>query len=282
MLIQVIFLIFGIYMSEDCIVRKGWMNLAVHLQFLRTCIPLSESEINQTLTTVNKMVDEYPYVDIMRNPPSYYSAYKFDEKEELKNVNKSNGLDFYQDIMKITSKMQDGHHTFYPPFLPYFHFFIPLAIDTELGDSLYSRKFKFVQGNFNFCPASSTCSNYIGKYITDIDFNGGNNLRPITQVLTEVAASCYPLGFNPHAQFNALLKQGIQVFGYSRCPYPKGDTLKARIKSGSGEETMVVELPWLAGYTGSDGEYSFSSLNPPVFYSGHTLQSHSPDRKSVV
>jgi hypothetical protein len=88
-------------------------------------------------------MDEFPYVDILRDPPSPYASYKFDEASELNAINVTNGLDFYQEIIRIVSKMQDAHHRFNSPFLGSFYFALPYSIDSVLGSDGI-RRFKFI------------------------------------------------------------------------------------------------------------------------------------------
>jgi hypothetical protein len=105
-------------------------------------------------------MSEFPYVDILRNPPVPYTSYKFDEADELNKINATNGLDFYQDIVRIVNKMQDAHHRFYPPFLRYFYFALPYGIDSVAGSD-GSRRFKF----FNNYLSSGFRTNFSGLII---------------------------------------------------------------------------------------------------------------------
>jgi hypothetical protein len=98
---------------------------------------------------IKKAINEYPFVDIMRDPPSAFSSFKFDEKLEIENLNVDNGLDFYSEIVRITNKMQDCHHIFVPPFLQYFVYFLPFEIDSEPESSGLGRRFKFTNYNNN-------------------------------------------------------------------------------------------------------------------------------------
>jgi hypothetical protein len=96
------------------------------------------------------VINEFPYVDIMRDPPEHIQSFKFDEKLEIENVNTANGLDFYSEILRAAIKMQDAHYTFATPFLTYFAYMLPYCIDSIPSDSGMNRRFKFVSSQADF------------------------------------------------------------------------------------------------------------------------------------
>jgi hypothetical protein len=111
------------------------------------------------------MLKNSPYIDYFKDPPEeYLKKYRFDEISELNGINLSeieNGLDYYQKIVEITTKMQDRHQLFLPPFLQYYYFALPFSIvpNTNINDG--EVKYKF-----------SNFSNFTNAYIS----GGGRNL----------------------------------------------------------------------------------------------------------
>jgi hypothetical protein len=154
------------------------------------------------------MLAEFPYVDALRNPPDPYSSYRFDEVEELNAIDVTNGLDFYQEVVRVISKMQDIHHTFVPPFLSAFYFGIPYGIDSVPDSTGFDRRFKFISCSWttSFRSKNPGVEDVRGLYITGMDFNGGTNLRPPIDVLSELAENIYLEAWNHHGQFGRLVK----------------------------------------------------------------------------
>jgi hypothetical protein len=102
-----------------------------------------------------------PYVDYFRNPPEYLKDERFDEISELEKISLDglNGFEFYQKIMKVTSRMQDSHQVFIPPFLQYYYFVLPFSIVPVDVDG--EVKYQF-----------SEFSNFTQQYVNE----GGENL----------------------------------------------------------------------------------------------------------
>jgi hypothetical protein len=48
--------------------------------------------------------------------------------------------------------------------------------------------------------------NLNNKYITGLDYNGGSSFQSPVDVLSELAAKIFPVGWNPHGQYASLVK----------------------------------------------------------------------------
>ena len=79
-------------------------------------INLTQSDYNYIINSLSKIFnDTYVYNNIGKNPPqpdfdkNYYN--KVDIQKELSRINTENQslYTFYQDLVKVTSKLKDGH-----------------------------------------------------------------------------------------------------------------------------------------------------------------------------
>ncbi|KAK2951323.1 putative Ribonuclease [Blattamonas nauphoetae] len=139
MLFALIFL-FVAQLRAKCSISPGFIDIDV----MKECFnewPYSptSAEVTDTLRTVREILNEYSFLDHLRNPPASSQMAKIDLLEELDKIDPTSFttmLEFYQSIDSLISRAKDAHFNFYPPCAAAFSYLFPYHFDIQYTNDI--------------------------------------------------------------------------------------------------------------------------------------------------
>ena len=215
---------------------------------------LDETYINNVISNLTSIIQNYIFVDISRNPPTSnmpegYQHEPINIIESLNKINRTNRTfyDFYREVIKIKGAVRDGHFRFWSVVTPkginfnYMTACLPFSIYVEKSEKdipeIYVKYFSDC-GDYFSDEVKNYINGKINKHIPLKKINGKNAFDFIQNFGMEFS------GYkSPHAQFTSVKAYSFHRFYLNRIPYtPKELEMKFEFESREDDQDNKLNI----------------------------------------
>ncbi|KAJ5070512.1 hypothetical protein M0811_10781 [Anaeramoeba ignava] len=230
-----IFLLFSFSNTQLCNFQANYAEYYSSIVECARSVPFQEN--NTVIETVNQIIEEYVFKDIVQNISTEFHHFQINLTEELNQINQqtfSNDFDFQQSISDVLDSLYDAHTSYVKP-LCYVSLYLIFPLQLALKENGSSNPEVYVSGIYansdNIANIYQSMTgidprDYIGETIITID-----NQDALDYLLNE--SSKLSISKDPSSCLNQYLQNDFMVISLGYSPIPEKENRTIQFNSGS-------------------------------------------------